>query len=124
MGKFSEYDREPVREPWRIHPIWRGIGCVFIIIFPIMAYQGAVELVNANLRAGWVAVPVEFRGPAQFPYLYAYLLVAVLLLVLCYGLLVIFYSLMMRASGGPKQHPYDAPQPRPRTKRRRKTSKR
>ena len=24
--------------PWRVHPIWRGIGCVMIVLIPIMSY--------------------------------------------------------------------------------------
>ncbi len=27
--------------PWKIHPIWRGIGCIWLVILPVMAYAAA-----------------------------------------------------------------------------------
>jgi hypothetical protein len=27
--------------PWNIHPIWRGIGCVWLALLPVMAYAAA-----------------------------------------------------------------------------------
>jgi hypothetical protein len=118
MGKFSEYERAPFERPYKVHPIWRGIGCVLMVILPIMAYFGAVELVQANLRNNWVNIPPEFRGPAQYPYLFSYIGVGVLLLVLGFGILIVLYSLMMYAAGGQKRMPLDAPPPK-RQKRRR-----
>jgi hypothetical protein len=32
--------------PWRVHPIWRGIGCVMIILIPIMSYAVGDILTN------------------------------------------------------------------------------
>ena len=32
--------------PWRVHPIWRGIGCVMFILLPILAYAGSSVLVD------------------------------------------------------------------------------
>ena len=27
--------------PWKIHPIWRGIGCIWLALLPVMAYAAA-----------------------------------------------------------------------------------
>lgn len=40
---MSRYTTQIKREerPWKIHPVWRGIGCLWLIILPIMAYAAA-----------------------------------------------------------------------------------
>jgi len=38
--------------PWRVHPIWRGIGCSFLIIIPIISYgisEVLIELIDEPL---------------------------------------------------------------------------
>ena len=92
----------------KIHPIWRGIGCIMIILLPAMSYAGAVELVKANYFQGWIRMPIELTGPSQFPYLYAYLLVGTMLLLIGSGLLITIYSLFYRVMTGPRQGPLDA----------------
>ena len=44
MGKFDRYDKfqEMQQQPAsQVHPIWRGIGCVMLILIPILAYAAA-----------------------------------------------------------------------------------
>lgn len=36
--------------PWRVHPIWRGIGCLLLILIPIISYGLAEVLLE------WLAV--------------------------------------------------------------------
>jgi hypothetical protein len=85
------------------------------ILIPIMAYAGAVLLVEENLRQGWLPVPFEMAQPVtipmfgSFPYLYAYLLVATVLTVLGFGVFIIFYSFIYRVAGPSQYGPMDAP---------------
>ena len=39
--------------PWRIHPIWRGIGCLLLILVPLISYG----LINAFLDLAPVQYP-------------------------------------------------------------------
>ena len=32
--------------PWSVHPIWRGIGCLWLVLLPVMSYAGAYLLVR------------------------------------------------------------------------------
>ncbi len=125
MGRYNRFDRTPMKErPWKIHPVWRGIGCVLIVLLPIMAYAGADVLIKSNLKNGWMAIPVELAGTifipfiGGIPYLYAKLLAGVVLLVIGYAILTIIYSLLFSAVGPPRYGPMDAPPPR-KPKRRR-----
>ena len=40
---MSRYVANVKREerPWKIHPIWRGIGCVWLALLPVMSYAAA-----------------------------------------------------------------------------------
>jgi hypothetical protein len=111
MGKFSQYEvtvRKP-KAPWRIHPIWRGIGCLMMIIISGISYAGSVILVDANLKNSWLPFPREFYGPPGNPLLYAQIGVTVLLSILGYLIFVIFYTLIYRLIGPPPLGPTDAP---------------
>lgn len=64
MSKYRTYRREKTvrREP---HPIWRGIGCLLLIIMPLLAW-GISELVFPIIRQRW-ALPYEWTLPPQWP---------------------------------------------------------
>ncbi|MBC8508419.1 MAG: hypothetical protein H8D34_26480 [Chloroflexi bacterium] len=125
MGRYDRLARQSEREEKGIHPVWRGIGCVLFVLLPVMSYAGAVELVKANYRNGWFAVPSDLAQAVAIPYigvishLYAYLAVGVVLLVFGFGILTIVYSVLNTTMGPPKYGPTDAPPPR-RPKKRRK----
>lgn len=94
---------------WKIHPVWRGIGCIMIFLLPAMSYAGAVELVKANFQHGWFGIPIELTGPPQYPYLFAYLLIGILLLIASLSILVTIYSFIYRSAAGSRLGPLDAP---------------
>ena len=109
MGRYeSNIVDKDTKKDEKIHPVWRGIGCIMMVLLPAMSYVGAVELVKANYYQGWIRMPIELTGPSQFPYLYAYLLVGTMLLLIGSGLLITIYSLIYRIASGPRQGPLDA----------------
>lgn len=117
MTKYTQYQsrgRAPAR-PWRVHPVWRGIGCVMMILIPVIAYAGAVRLVEENLKQGWLPVPAEFARTITLPvlgsvqYLLAYLLVTVVLSLIGFGVFTALYSLIYSLIGPSKYGPLDSP---------------
>ena len=125
MGKYDKFNprASAAQRPWDIHPIWQGIGCLLMIMIPVMAYAGAVLLVQANVSQGWVPISAELSRPVNIPnvgsfeYLFANLLVAAILAMLGFGLLVAIYSLVYRAVGPSRLGPLDADPIRRKTKR-------
>jgi len=117
MSKYTRYGRRPPPKPrpWKIHPVWRGIGCLMFIIIPIMSYAGAVLLVEQNKTQGWMPMPYELMQTIFIPYigginhLYAYLLVCMLLMFVGFSVLMIVYALLYRLIGPPTIGPMDAP---------------
>ncbi len=126
MTKYRQYEKAPVkRDRWAVHPLWRGIGCLMMILIPVMAYAGAVLLVQENLRQRWLVVPREFAQSVtlpligKVPYLYANLVTAVILALFGFGLMTVLFNLLYRVIGPPRLGPTDAPPDWGRSRRRR-----
>ena len=71
MGYTREYLTRPQmkKRPWKVHPIWRGIGCILIVLVPILSYIGAVILVEMNTVESWVPSPAVLMQTVSVPFL-------------------------------------------------------
>lgn len=96
-----------------IHPVWRGIGCLFLILLPIVAFAGAKLLVQANARQLWVQMPSELVGSFTVPVIgrvfFADLAVMIILIVIGFAIITVGYSLVYRIIGIPRYGPLDSP---------------
>lgn len=116
-SKWSQYEdrAQSMPRPWEIHPAWRGIGCILMVIIPVMAYAGAVLLIQANFRNGWIALPQLMVRPVfvpqvgTIPHLYGTLATAVILALAGFAVLTIIYAVMYNLAGPPKYGPVDSP---------------
>ncbi|MCI0519937.1 MAG: hypothetical protein L0Z70_06725 [Chloroflexi bacterium] len=127
MAKYDKYNvssRARAR-PWKIHPVWRGIGCVMLILIPVMSYAGAILLVEANIEQRWLPMSREFSRTValpllgEIPHLFANLLTAALLSLLGFGILMVLYSLLYSMVGPPRYGPLDSPPVRWKARKRR-----
>lgn len=62
MGKYTQFQRKspPKR---KMHPIWRGIGCILLVIAPLFSYGLTVLAVPSILPR----FPYQLKGPMNFP---------------------------------------------------------
>jgi hypothetical protein len=117
MAKYDKYSAQSrmTERPWKIHPIWQGIGCLMLILIPIMSYAGAVLLVQANAEQGWLPMPRELSQSVVIPLLgsvksfYAVAIMTVLLMIIGFGVITILYSIIYSMVGPPRLGPLDAP---------------
>jgi hypothetical protein len=136
MSKYEKYTIKPKKERrWRIHPIWRGIGCFMLVIIPVVSYAAAYIVARANYQIGWVKIPNELRGWVDLspvfrfaPWLaeiispsmrfyYLDLALTVTFIVVAFGLLTLFYGILYSATGVTKSDPYYVPPVRKSPKR-------
>jgi len=116
MAKYSSYNRRTSLDerPWTIHPIWRGIGCIFMLLIPIMAYAGSILLIQENSKQGWIPLPAELMRTITLPWigkvdhLIANLIVALLLSLVGFAILSFFYSIFYRLMNPDPLGPLDA----------------
>ena len=137
MGKYrtnSRIAQKPRSEG--PHVIWRGIGCLMMIIIPAISITAAYETVNYGLEHGW-SIPYQLLGRPQMPDLvyksgglltilgpimntanfYAYLAVSILFMIMLGGLISVIYAFIYRSIGPSRYGPLDAPPPKIKTKK-------
>lgn len=106
-----------------VHPAWRGIGCVLIVIIPVLAFAIAQLLFMPEYRPAWLlsSIPPQLRFPLVIPtfglleepititYIVPKLGMVVAFSLAVSALFTIVYSLSYRAAGGYRLGPTDAP---------------
>lgn len=62
MSKYQTY-RKPEQkrvDKYAVHPIWRGVGCLFAIGIPIFSFFVSSWIVNMNMTMHWFVIPKGF----------------------------------------------------------------
>ncbi len=139
MSKYRTVQKKEFVRPYKIHPIWRGIGFLMMIIIPIVAWAAASEIstymqasevpqVKSIVRSlaspfsfpDWVfAIPYldDFaRWIRSIPMLKLQLLIFFLITLAFSGVLSIIYAMIYRMTV-PKYGPLDEPAPKIRAKK-------
>lgn len=112
MAKYSSRSSEPM-EPSRInrkiHPIWRGVGFVLMVISPLLGYAAMVVFMEENAKQGWVIFPPELILNAPDPFILVKIILTVLFALIFYGLLIFISFFIFRLFAPPVYGPYDVP---------------
>ncbi len=103
-----------------IHPVWRGVGCVMAIALAVGGYFAAEWFLQANAENGWIYLPPQVFRPPYVPAFVppgaiAKLVVALITMVMAYGVISFLYAVFFP----PKLGETDAPPIRRRRRRRR-----
>lgn len=128
MAKYRSYEKQappPRKDP---HPIWRGIGCLLMLILPALSFGISVILVQTAPSMG-VHLPPELLGRPVMPEIlfnipgligalnwiqrqnnmYAILLFTFVVTLVLAGVLAVIYAFMYRLVGPSRYSRYDAP---------------
>ena len=129
MGKYSSYSRpRPKPRNRGVHPVMRGIGCILIVLVPILAYLASMLLVDYWAARGWLMVRAWYGPPTIHPLLWkvqglvpilnflqaqnnleANLAFAFVITVIVGSLVSIIYGYTYSIFGPPRYGPQDAP---------------
>jgi len=109
-----ESSNQPKQEPENsgVHPIWRAVGCLLILIIPIIGFTGSFLLIQLNRQNHWMTIPQDFINAGGDPYLYIKIGLTVLISLVLYILFMLVTFLMNSALGPKKYGPTDVPQQR------------
>ena len=137
MGKYTTHSRQaPKPRITGVHPVMRGIGCIMIVVVPILAYGAAILLVNYGASRGW-PIPPDWLGRVTIhPFLLqlrnlqpfwnfllqqnnliANLVFALVIAIVIGGVMSILYGYIYSIFGPPRYGPQDAPPIRVKVKR-------
>lgn len=119
--------KERTRQP---HYLWRGIGCVMMIVIPAMSISAGVMTIDIALEQGYT-IPYQLLGRPELPAIfyrssglmtifgpiarvnnfYAYVAASFIYMTLMGGVLSFVYALIYRLVGPSRYGPLDAPRP-------------
>ena len=126
MSKYSKYQKD-VHVTHEMNPLWRGVGCLLIVLVPLLAY-GLMLLVMPPVLATHL-VPAELQGFVRFPdwvlkvrvlssvalfigsikNLWLGLLLFLLVLLILAGIISLLYTAVYQAVGPARYTEKDAP---------------
>ena len=137
MTKYSSLNqRSAPPKPKQTHPIWRGIGCLMILIVPAISFGLAEITTTIAYQQGW-PLPSQLTGYPVMPSLLwnlqgltpilaaiqgvnnLYLLLALtLVFIVVLGAIISFaYAIIYNFAGPPRHGPMDAPPPKVKLKK-------
>jgi hypothetical protein len=129
MGRYTSYQKQKQKvNRNQVHPVMRGIGCILIVLIPIIAYGTAVYVVDYGVHKGW-PIPFSWLGAIEIPplllklrgltviwnFLYAQnnltanLVFALVITIVIFGILSILYGFTYKMFGPPEYGPTDMP---------------
>jgi len=124
----QKYRREQEVRPWKINPVWRGIGCVLILLIPIMSWFAATLVLQSDqqiIRSASLMKPISIRYigilevdqvigafnryTVTHNLLIGQFYFTLILMVMGFGILSVMYAIMYRVAGPPRYGPFDVP---------------
>jgi hypothetical protein len=137
MGKYTTRSvQKPKPRIEGVHPVMRGIGCIMMVVVPILAYGTALLLIDYGIRQGWPIPPDWLRPITIHPLLLnlqgleplwnlllrqnnfiAVVVFTIAIIVVIGGLMSILYGYIYTIFGPPRYGPQDAPPIRVKVKR-------
>lgn len=120
--------KERTKQP---HYLWRGIGCVMMLVIPALSYMTGKLIIDALIKARYY-IPYQLLGRPELPSLfykseglmvilgpivrtnnlYAYLTATFLIMILLSGTMSLTYAIVYRFFGPSRYGPLDAPPPK------------
>ncbi|PKO01980.1 MAG: hypothetical protein CVU43_10370 [Chloroflexi bacterium HGW-Chloroflexi-5] len=110
MPKYNQYSSysKPIKEKPKIHPVWRGIGCLMIIVIPVFSYFTANFLINTRYAFSWVLIPQDLIfTQLKDPLLWVKIFYAVIIALLLFLIMGIITFVIDKFFGPRKRGPYD-----------------
>jgi len=110
MPKYNQYQRTatPVKEKTKIHPVWRGIGCVMIVIIPILSYLTANLLIKSRGSLSWVMIPQDLVfAQLKDPLLWVKVFYAAVIAMILFLMMGVITFVIDKFFGPSKRGPYD-----------------
>lgn len=105
----SEFPPKPSKMP--IHPIWRGIGLVMLVVLPIGSYLLASILIESKERFSWVIIPTDIvlNQYPKDPMILVRLFYALVILIGIAAILAFVTFLLTSLFGPSRYDPLDVP---------------
>jgi len=129
MGKYTSHVKQKVKpRNVGVHPVMRGIGCIMMVVVPILSYGAALLLVDYGIQRGWPIPPGWLEPIRIHPLLFqlrglepiwnfllvqdnfmAVIVFTLAIIVVIGGVMSLIYGYIYTIFGPPRYGPQDAP---------------
>ncbi|BCY18851.1 MAG: hypothetical protein GYA12_13805 [Chloroflexi bacterium] len=110
MGKYESYNaHKPKPKKREIHPIWRGVGFILIILIPALSYVGSLLFLEENSKNGWFPIPRDLISPYVEPMFYIKIILTIVFMFIFYAIFLFITALITRVIAPPRYGVYDVP---------------
>lgn len=105
----TEFPPKPSKLP--MHPVWRGIGLILMVILPVGSYLLASMLIENKERFPWVIIPSDIilNSYPTDPLILVRIFYALIILLILAAILAFFTFLISSLFGPDRYDPYDVP---------------
>jgi hypothetical protein len=98
----------PAKRP--IHPVWRAIGCILLIVIPFISYVAADYIIQNRAVFSWVIIPREMVvSNLHDPLLLVKLFYTAIFVAILYLVMTLITFVSNRLFGPGRYGPYDIP---------------
>lgn len=110
MSNYSLYQKKEKKPKKTIHPIWRGIGCVLLVVIPFISYIAADFLITNHEDFSWVVITQELMvNYPKDPYILEKIFYTAIIVFILYLILTVITFFVDRFFGPSHYGPYDVP---------------
>jgi hypothetical protein len=124
----QQYHRPREQRPWKINPVWRGIGCVLLLLIPIMSWFGSSLFLQTNQK---VNLPRELTRVIVIPFthvaeidrvilqinhyfnatgfVFGQIFFTIIFSFIGFGVMALLYAILYQVAGPPRYGPFDVP---------------
>jgi hypothetical protein len=107
--RFRQMD-EAREKRKRMNPVWRGVGCFMMIMLSLAGYLFSTWFLTENALNQWIYLPPEVIHPTFLPawvppYAFASFVVALIFLILSYGVVSLVYAVAFPLQPGETDAP-------------------
>jgi hypothetical protein len=129
MGFSSQqYKKEQQVKKYAVHPVWRGIGCILLLLVPIMSWYIAGLFLESNKK---IALPYIFSQVLTIPrthiaeldrliipinhyltsthFMFGQVFLMVIFSFIGFGILAFIYAIIYKMAGPSRYGPFDWP---------------
>lgn len=112
MSKYSMYQKELPPNPKKlpVHPVWRGIGCILLVVVPIISFIASTILINNRQHIKWILIPEDIIIQKLWdPYILVKIVYALILSFVLLAIITIITFVTNRLFGPRPYGPVDVP---------------
>lgn len=113
MSKYNTHSSQKPETSYfsrPIHPIWRGVGCGFMILIPLISFFLGELFLKENQKTNWVVFPANFYlQNVPDPTILIKVITTIVIALILYAIITLVSFIVFRFFAPSRYGPLDVP---------------